>query len=265
MAQGEYVEAKASFQEGVDMQQGLADVLLAAKSEAESMNYLAQRPSNRDLLISVCLHVPDSDEASYARVWRGKAALARILQRRQTGLFELAAGNAAARRDIERWRDIRGQLARLLLVTAGGRDNPGRLARLQQLSVDKERLERQLADAIPRLARDQTLERSPHTKLLEALPERAVVLDVTYYLRIEQDPQDTGKSGERHIPSYIGYVLARGRPVRAVDLGPAVPIDEAVRAWREAIKDREASPAAETLRRLVWQPLARQFAPRRRP
>ena len=30
-------------------------------------------------------------------------------------------------------------------------------------------------------------------------------------------------------PSYVGFVLAKGRPVRAVDLGPAAPIDEAVR------------------------------------
>ena len=56
-------------------------------------------------------------------------------------------------------------------------------------------------------------------------------------------------------------MLAKGRPVRAVDLGPAAPIDEAVGTWREAITRRQASPAAEILRRLVWEPLARQFPP----
>ncbi len=66
---------------------------------------------------------------------------------------------------------------------------------------------------------------------------------------------------ERWTPSYIGYVLAKGRPVRAVDLGPAAPIDEAAKTWREAITRRQASPAAEIIRRLVWDPLARQFAP----
>ena len=225
------------------------------------MNYLAQLPLARDGLISVCLHVPDSDEANYARVWRGKAAVARMLQRRQAELFHQAAADPAARRDIETWRDVRGQLARLLLATADGRDHPERLARLQQLTAEKERLERQLAEAIPEFARHQALERSPHTKLVEVLPEHTVVLDLASYTRFEQDPQIKGKKGKRRTPSYIGFVLAKGRPVRAVDLGPAAPIDEAVRTWREAIKRRQASPAAEIIRRLVWEPLARQFAP----
>ena len=260
-AQGVYGEAKPLLLQGVDMQQGLTEILLAATSESEAMNYLAQLPLNRDGLISVCLHVPGSDEASYARVWRGKAAVARMLQRRQAELFRQAAGDPAARRDLETWRDIRGQFARLLLATADGRDHPERLARLQQLTAEKERLERRLADAIPRFARDQALESSPHTKLVEVLPEHTVVLDLLSYTRFEQDPQIKGKQGERRTASYIGFVLAKGRPVRAVDLGPAAPIDEAVATWRKAIKEQQASPAADVIRRLVWEPLARQFAP----
>jgi len=259
-AQGRYGEAECFLRQLVDMQQDLAEILLAATSEAEAMNYLAHLPLFRDALISVCLRVPDSDEASYARVWRGKVAVARMLQRRQAELFRRAAADPGALRDIETWRDIRGQLARLLLATADGRDHPERLARLQQLTADKERLERQLAEAIPEFARHQVLERSPHTKLVEVLPEHTVVLDLASYTRFEQDPQIKGKTGERYTPSYIGFVLAKGRPVRAVDLGPAAPIDEAVKTWREAITRRQASPAAEIIRRLVWEPLARQFA-----
>jgi len=259
--QGAYGEAKPFLQQGVDMQQDVADILLAATSEAEAMNYVAQLPLFRDALISVCLHVPESDQAIYARVWRGKAAVARMLQRRQGELFQRAAADPAARRGMETWRDVRGQLARLLLATADGRDHPERLARLQQLTAEKERLERRLAEAIPEFARHQALERSPHTTLVEALPEHTVVVDLASYKRFEQNPQIKGKKGERQTPSYIGFVLAKGRPVRAVDLGPAAPIDEAVKTWREAINGRQASPAAEIIRRLVWEPLARQFAP----
>ncbi|MFI5455305.1 MAG: tetratricopeptide repeat protein [Isosphaerales bacterium] len=260
-AQGTFGEAKPFFQQCADMQEGLVEILLAATSEAEALNYLGTLPLTRDLLISVCLHVPDGDDAIYARVWRGKAAVARVLQRRQAELFHRAAADPVARRDIEAWRDVRGQLARLLLATADGHDHPERLARLQQLTVEKERLERRLAEAIPDFARHQALERSPHTKLVEVLPEHTVVLDVVSYTHFEQDPQIKGKRGERRTPSYIGFVLAKGRPIRAVDLGPAAPIDEAVATWREAIKGRKASPAAEIIRRLVWEPLARHFAP----
>jgi CHAT domain-containing protein/tetratricopeptide (TPR) repeat protein len=260
-AQGLYGEARPFLQQAVDMEQGLAEAVLVATSEAEAMNYLAQLPLTRDALISVCLHVPDSDEANYARVWRGKALVARVFQRRQAELFQRAVTDPAARRDVESWRDVRGQLARLLLATTDDRDHREWLAGLQQLTADQERLERQLSESIPEFARHQSVKRSPHTKLVEALPEHLVVLDLVSFTRIEQDPQVKGRKGERLTPSYIGFVLAKGRPVRAVDLGPVAPIDEAVMTWREAIARRQASPAADTIRRLVWEPLARHFAP----
>src|SRR5208337_3141932 len=100
-----------------------------------------------------------------------------------------------------------------------------------------------------------------HTKLVEAFPERTVVLDLASYTRFEQDPQIKGKQGDRRTPSYIGFVLARGRPVREIDLGPAQPIDEAVVEWRRAIVASRPSPAAETLRRRVWEPMAQQLPP----
>ena len=176
--QGAYGEAKPLVQQGVDMQQGLADVLLAATSEAEALNYLGKLPLTRDAFISVCLHVPKSDEANYAQVWRCKAAVARVLQRRQAELLSQAAADPAARRRIESWRNFRGQLSRLALSTADGRDHPDRLAKLQQLTADKESLERQLAEAIPEFGRRRALERSPHTKLVEVLPEHTAVLDL---------------------------------------------------------------------------------------
>jgi CHAT domain-containing protein/tetratricopeptide (TPR) repeat protein len=260
-AQGAYGEAMVSVEQGVDMQQELGDILLTATSEAEALNYLAQLPLSRDGLISVSLHVPDSEDRTYTRIWRGKAAVARILQRRQATLYRLEAAEPTARQTIEAWRDTRGRLARLMLATADGREHPERLQQIQHLSAVKERLERELAAAIPGFARIQALERSPHTKLLEALPEGTVVLDLARFTRFEQDPQVPGAKGFRRTPSYVGFVLARGRAVRRVDLGPAQPIDAAVLQWRSAIVAGQPSPAAETLRRSVWEPLAKHLPP----
>ncbi len=92
---------------------------------------------------------------------------------------------------------------------------------------------------------------------MEALPERTAVLDLVSFTRFEHDPQVKGKAGERRTPSYVGYVLARGRPVRQVDLGTAQPIDDAVHHWRSAIEHGLSSPGAGALRRLVWEPLAK--------
>jgi tetratricopeptide (TPR) repeat protein len=259
-AEGSAGEAWGLLQQAVDMQQDLADLLVAVTAEAEALDYLAQLPRARDHLIAVSLHVPDSDAAAYARVWRGKAAVARILRRRQAALVRLAAANPDTRQTVEAWRDTRGRLARLLLAMSDGRDHPQRLQRLQQLTAEKERLERELAEAIPEFARTQTLARSPYTKLVEALPERTVVFDLVQFTRFEQDPQIKGKQGERRTPSYVGFVLAKGQPVRQVDLGPAQAIDEAVRTWRQAIEGRQPSPAGEVVRRRVWEPLAKHLS-----
>ena len=218
---GAYGDAKTVMQRGVDMEQNLAELLLAATSEAEAMIYLARFPSARDGLISVCLHLPDSDEASYARVWGGKATVARILERRQVELLRQAAADPATRRDIETSRDIRRQLARLLLATADGHDHSQRLARLQQLTSEKERLERQLATAIPKFARQKALERSPYTKLPEVLTKHTVVVDLLSYTRFEQDPQIKGAKGRRATPSNIGFVLVKDRPVPRGGPGPS--------------------------------------------
>jgi tetratricopeptide (TPR) repeat protein len=262
-AEGEHTEAWPYLSSASDMVQGLTEIFLAAASEAEALDYLylARLPASRDLLISTSLHLPDSAEAAYTRVWRGKAAIARTLERRQASLFNLADTHPATRQTIETWRDRRRQLARLLLAPSDGRDHPDRLRPLQELTADKERLERQLAEAIPEFARQQRLNQSSHSRLLEVLPDRTVVLDLVWFTRFEQDSQVKGKKGRRWTPSYVGFVLAKGRPVERIDLGPARPIDEAVAQWRAAIVARRPSPAAESLRRLVWEPLARQFLP----
>lgn len=187
--------------------------------------------------------------------------MSRMLRRRQAALVRQTGIDPSTRRKFEVWRETRSQLARLLLATADGLDHPERLRRLQQLGADKERLERELAEAIPEFARTQAVERSSHTRLLEAMPESTVVLDLVQFTRFEPRGTSPGRSEGRRTPSYIGFVLARGRPVRMVDLGAAGPIDDAVRQWRGAIVAGQASPAAATLRRSVWEPLARHIPP----
>ncbi len=88
-----------------------------------------------------------------------------------------------------------------------------------------------------------------------------VVVDLVLYTRREQDQHIKGFNGLKYTPSYAGFVLAKGKPVQRLDLGPAAAINQAVQEWRAAIVKRHTSPAAATLRRLVWEPLARHFPP----
>jgi CHAT domain-containing protein/tetratricopeptide (TPR) repeat protein len=261
MADGQLTAALLFLQRAVDLFQDGAELLQGALSEAESYDYLASLPGTIHGLLSVSCRLPDQAEAAYARVWRHKAAVARILQYRQAALALRAGADADARRTLDSWRDVRRQLARLLLATSDGRDDPGRVQRLRRLTADKERLERELAAARPEFAREQALARSPHTRLIEALPGGTVVLDLVAFYRVEQDPKVRGEKGQRVTPSYLGFVLAKGQPVRLEDLGTARPIDEAAGSWLAATLHRQASPAAEVLRRTVWEPVARHFPP----
>jgi CHAT domain-containing protein/tetratricopeptide (TPR) repeat protein len=257
--EGQPTAALPLLQRAVDMYQDSAELLQGGLSEAESYDYLASLPEAICDLLSVSCRQPGQAEATYARVWRKKATVARALQQRQAALTLRAGADPDTRPTLDSWRDVRRQIARLLLATSDGRADPGRVQRLRRLTADKERLERELAAAIPVFAREQALARSPHTRLIERLPTGAVVLDLVAFHRSEQDPKVRGEKGRRYTPSYVGFVLAKGQPVRQVDLGPAGPIDEAVRAWRTAVVHRQASPAAEVLRRSVWEPLARHF------
>jgi CHAT domain-containing protein len=157
------------------------------------------------------------------------------------------------------WRDARSRLARLILATADGRDHPERAAMIKELGSEKERLERELAEAVPEFARNHALEQSRHQDLLKVLPEGTAVLDFVRFTRFEWDPQVKGKKGEHRTPSYVGFVLAKGQPVRMVELGPAQPIDDAFRRWRQTVIQGQDSSAAVDLRRLVWEPLARHL------
>jgi tetratricopeptide (TPR) repeat protein len=240
--EGQLAAALPLLQRAVDMYQDEAELFQGAVSEAESYDYLAGLPRNIDSLLAVSCRLPDQAEPTYARVWRGKAAVARAIQHRHVALGLLATADATTRQKLESWRDVRRQLARLMLATADGRDDPGQVGRLRQLAADKERIERELAESLPEFARQQALAHRPHTRLLERLPAGTVLLDIVAYNLHEKDPQDKGRKGERWTPSYAGFALARDQPVRQVDLGPAGPIDQAVRAWRGGDRASSAEP-----------------------
>ena len=235
MHEGKHAKAWPLICQAADMFHNLSELMLAAASEAEALDYLALFPSINDALLSVSLGLPDSVRAVYAHVWRGKAAVARTIERRRAARFSAATGDLATRQTLEAWQDTRRQLSRLLLAPSSGRADPGRLKRAQELTANKEKLERKLAETLPEFARHRQLDLSPFSKLPEILPDRTAVIDLVQYARFEQNRDVKGKSGEHSVPSYAAFMLTKGRPVERVDLGSAKPIDQAVAQSRAAI------------------------------
>jgi CHAT domain-containing protein/Tfp pilus assembly protein PilF len=252
---GDFAGARNTCQQELDMYQGLAEVLMPALSEAEALNHLASLPLARDALLSVSLHLPDSDAASYAEVWRSKGALFRILRSRQQALQHLTDPES---REI--WKQLaqsRRALARLILSPP--RDPAIHRQRLQELTELKEKRERQLAERSAPFRRQQESAHATPTDLVQQLPPRSVFIDLLRYLRRERDLKIPGRKGETRTLSYVAFVLRPDQlPVR-VELGAAAPIDAAVAAWRRDLARRPDSAAASTLRRLVWDPLARHL------
>jgi CHAT domain-containing protein/Tfp pilus assembly protein PilF len=250
--QGDYPGAQTHLQQALDMQQELAEILITAVSEAEALNLLASFPLTRDGFLSVSRHLPDSDAASYAQVWRSKAAALRILRRRHQALQHLSDPES---RDLwEKLVQTRRDLARLILSPP--RDPKLHTEKLQQLTEQKEKLERQLAESSAPFRRQQELERLSPADLVQQLPLQTVFIDLLRYVRFEQDPKVPGIKGLQRTLSYVAFVLRLGQSPLRVELGEVEPIDAAVATWRRDLAGRPTSAAAETLRQRVWDRLA---------
>jgi CHAT domain-containing protein/Tfp pilus assembly protein PilF len=259
-AQGEYARAWTSVEQAVTMLQELTDLFVAAASGGEALNFVARLPRlglpRRDLLLSVSRHLPERDAATYATLWRGQAAITRSLERRHRMILQDADAETQALG--QKLLATRRELGHLLLSSSGGMSAAHR-QRLNALNQEKAQLERQLAEKLPAFRRELDFQRRPHTDLVQKLPPRMVFIDLLRYDDAQYDPKTPGRKGGRSTPSYVAFVLRSGQPVQRVELGPAEPIETAVTAWRQAIAARQASPAAATLRQLVWEPLAAHF------
>jgi CHAT domain-containing protein len=242
------------------MYEDLADRFSATAAEAEALNFAASLPLTRNGYLSATGHLTQADAACYAHLWRSKAVLARLLQTRQRELRLLARADPETQAHVGDYLATRQQLARLLLAPAGSL--PDLAERVQTLTELKERQERALARQLPAFAALLQRDRRPHTDLLEKLPTHTAFIDFLRYIRFDQDPEKPGKTGEKWTPCYMAFVLAPGRAVRRVELGPARDIEDAWASWHEALVARRLqNPAVGRLRQLVWDPLAQHLPP----
>jgi CHAT domain-containing protein/Tfp pilus assembly protein PilF len=251
-AQGKHAEALPYAERALAMRHDLFAVFAALASEAEALNYADPWAASRFLSVTRSLDLDGTRQ--YAPLWRSKAASLRLLAHRQQALAHTA--DDETRHLWTRLQEKRRHLARLLLAPAGDAKHR---QRLQQLSDDKEDLERQLARKLPALKRQHDLERLGPKDLLARLPNHTVFIDLYRYLHFQQDAKKPGRQGARFTQSYVAFVVRQdqAQPIVRIELGAAAPIDEAVAAWRRALAAKQSSPAAETLRRSAWDKLAK--------
>jgi CHAT domain-containing protein len=174
-----------------------------------------------------------------------------------------ALTSPADRKLYEEYVLTRRELARLTLAPAD--PLPDRMAerrvQLTKLSSRKEQLERSLAESVAEFRGLKDKPDRPHADLIEHLPPNHVFVDVLCYGDSEMDPDVPGISGARMTPRYIAFLLSRDRPIVYFRLGQAEPIDEAAKLWHENTAALRADSAAETLGKLVWEPIEKHLPP----
>jgi CHAT domain-containing protein len=89
------------------------------------------------------------------------------------------------------------------------------------------------------------------------LPARTAFVDFVRYIYF---PEEKDRAKETDADAYAAFVIATGaRPMR-IELGLAAPVEAAIREWRrEIVERRDESTAAQKVRNLVWQPLAKHL------
>jgi CHAT domain-containing protein/tetratricopeptide (TPR) repeat protein len=189
--------------------------------------------------------------------WKALSAVA--LSLRHEAL--LASTDRATAARFDQLRDVRQQLANLLLQ-GPGRLPPGEYRRQgDELRRQEDQLERDLAERV-RGYRDWQRQRRAGPKDLAAeLRPGEVLVELVQYHGYDFTATNPGQSWQP--ARYTAVLLWRtatepAEPrIRFVPLGAAQPIDQAIHAWRVAVQGGAvAAPLDDDLRRRVWEPLA---------
>jgi CHAT domain-containing protein/tetratricopeptide (TPR) repeat protein len=250
----EDAQAEPLCREALQMFQALLSTQADTAPEATALNLAASFPLARDAFLSISRRL-HSDKSVYDLVWRGKAALTRVQERRHFDL--VASRDPDAHKLALELTQARQQLAHALLKP--GKDAEAHARLLKRLTEDKEDLEQRLARRL-RLTKPAPRVLPTSAELLKALPPKTSFVDLVRYTDFEQDPKIPGEKGERRILRYVAFVLAPGGKPARVELGEAKPIEAAWASWHSALDagkpDRDA---AGRLGKLLWEPLRKHL------
>lgn len=248
---GEYDKADPLYQQALEIVGGLLDDSFAVLSERQQLAMVRSFRQTLDGYLSMALR-PDGDGAqAYASVltWKGTV----FSRQRQT---KLAAAQPELAPLLAELRETTGRLATLAFAVPVPEQQQAWRNRLEDLSQEKERLEADLARRSEAFRKSS--QRVTPDVVQAALPADVVLVDFVEYDRVLSGSQsEAGTQTERHLAA---FVVRRGSPVAALDLGPAIPIQEAIGRWLKTYgNSRAAVAAAGELRGRIWEPLGKHL------
>ncbi len=233
--------------------------------ERYGLKFSAASAAVRDLPLSLVAEGIGSRERVLAldQVIRTRSiVLDEMVVRLQIASDEGGAGNLKLVEELARRRE---HLANLLVRGPSTMNATDFLSLVMEAREQKERAETELAKISERMAEAITRREIGLAEVLRTLPRGAAIASYVCYSRIEplqavaRDSETP--AGENQVRSYIALCARAGnQDVRAVPLGPASLIDDAVRRWRTAMVASQRGEAAvqkegDGLRKLIWDPV----------
>ena len=266
----------------------LASSELSLLREVEAYLATAQRRVPIGTAISILLGRERTSHSDVARVWGAiadsRSATTEVLRLRALGFAQRRDDTVSAL--LDRLTAVRVEFGKMTL-----RGESQHTEEVNEgLKEDLVALERELLlnDVELQDWTFRTSERGSRVALAEVLraaPPEGGLVAFTRFDRVVQPSEDDDPRAELRVwyggnigtlinpafvlPSYAAFVRGpASNDIRLIDLGPAQPIDDAVRAWRRAVSlsgapgfanadaGLDLSAASHRLRRLVWDPIA---------
>jgi CHAT domain-containing protein/tetratricopeptide (TPR) repeat protein len=196
---------------------------------------------------------PAAERYPFVLAWKGRVA-------RRGRLDRLLLEHPQLKAPLLRLQNLRGRLARVVLLTPQPQQHAAWLKQVQRLTEERDRLEADLARRSSDLRREKGRQRLSPEQLSGALPQSVAFVDLLEYTH--QSPPRGGKGNFRGEWRLLAFVLRRGKEPVAIPLGAMQPIHLAVLRWRREVEkpptraDRQAiARSGQALRRLLWLPL----------
>jgi CHAT domain-containing protein/Tfp pilus assembly protein PilF len=257
----QYQPAADRLAEALTVERRLIDTLAVAVSETEALAVAHSLPPSLNPYLSATLHLKESAPATYERVWIERSALSRVFSQRHQAALATAAANPEVGARFSQLRGVRAELARLLVqpLPAAREAARERDRRVNQLTDQKQHLERKLVGLLPELDKKRQLDELGPGDLRKALPAHSAFVDLRRYWCVTYDPEKPGQEGKTGAPRYVAFVVCPDRPVQRVELEGAKAINEILADWRHLIeqrKEHDSPEPARKLRRLVWDKIA---------
>jgi CHAT domain-containing protein/Tfp pilus assembly protein PilF len=240
---------------------GREHLLLTARTlpERQALAYALARPAGQDLAYSVLAGQKAIDAIAASRVWHASIrSRALVLDEMRSRHRTLSQAEEPARR-LARTSE---RLANLLVRGPGSGSTEQYRRLVLGAREDRDRAERALAEASLSFRRTKEATQYGFREVVAALPEKSALVAFVRYER---------RHAAGTVPSYMAMVLRGEGGAAAIPLGSEDDIEPLVARWQEEIAAaRNRSPVlgrasdaryrevSERLRRVVWEPVAKQ-------